>query len=177
MPDTHLYAPWRIDYLRGLTDAAGDEADRATFLADAADPAHDADAMRQRLVLLRDGRGVLMLNRYPYTNAHLLAAPLRAVPQLSDLSPDERAGLMELTDLAVRLLQRAVNCQGANIGMNIGRCAGAGVPGHLHMHIVPRWNGDVNFATTVAGVRVIPQALTESYDVLKRELDAMLNSV
>jgi ATP adenylyltransferase len=82
---------------------------------------------------------------------------------LADHSPTQRAGLMELIALGERLLQRAVQCQGMNIGINLGKAGGAGVPGHLHVHLVPRWAGDVNYMTTIAQVRVIPQALESSY--------------
>lgn len=122
------------------------------------------------MILLTDDRGSLMMNRYPYSNGHLLVSPKKHVADISDLSSVERAGLMELADLGNRLLRKAMHCQGVNMGMNLGRCAGAGVPGHCHMHLVPRWNGDTNFMQACAGARVIPQALEESYEML---LDAL----
>ena len=121
---------------------------------------------KEHLVLINDKRGVMLLNRYPYINGHLLAAPRAHVELLSDISPDERADLMELTQLADELLRMAMNPQGMNIGINVGRCAGAGLPGHIHVHIVPRWSGDTNYMETVGQVRVIPQALEECYDLL-----------
>lgn len=114
-----------------------------------------------------------MLNRYPYTNGHLLAAPHEHIGDISDLSPAQRSGLMELSELGGRLLRTAMQPQGLNIGMNLGRCAGAGLPGHAHMHIVPRWNGDVNFMQTIGQVRVIPQALEASYQMLKEAMVAL----
>ncbi|MFA9477711.1 HIT domain-containing protein [Phycisphaerales bacterium AB-hyl4] len=175
MRNENLWAPWRIDYIRGLSDAkdADPAADADCFLCDAAADGHDTAALADRLILLRDERGLLMLNRYPYTNGHLLIAPLDHVPELSDMTADQRTGLMELTELATRLLKTVLNPQGVNLGMNLGRCAGAGVPGHAHMHVVPRWNGDVNFMNAVAGVRVIPQDLASAYDDLKTALPSL----
>jgi ATP adenylyltransferase len=162
----NLWAPWRIRYIQGLIAAPEPKDERACFLCDAAHVDLTPPAMAERLMLVRDERGVLLLNRYPYTNGHLLAAPLRHVADLTDLEPAERTGLMELAALGTRVLQKTVHPQGMNIGMNLGRCAGAGVPGHCHMHIVPRWAGDVNFMDTVGQVRVIPQALEEAYAML-----------
>ena len=119
------------------------------------------------LILLSDERGTLMLNRYPYTNGHMLAAPHDHVGDISDMTAVQRAGLMELCEHGSRLLRKTMNPQGINIGMNLGRCAGAGLPGHAHMHVVPRWSGDVNFMQTIGQVRVIPQALEESFRMLK----------
>ena len=130
----------------------------------------DTVVKADRLVLLSDERGSLLMNRYPYSNGHLLVAPHKHAGDISDLTASERAGLMELTELGSRLLRTAMHCQGVNLGMNLGRSAGAGVPGHCHMHLVPRWNGDVNFMQTVAGARVIPQALEASYDALRAAL-------
>ncbi len=163
----NLWAPWRIDYIRGLDKTERPPA-RASgcFLCDAAGVAGDSGdekKRREQLVLLSDSRGVLMMNRYPYTNGHLLAAPSNHLADLSDMTALERAGLMELGELGSRLLRRAMNAQGVNLGMNLGRCAGAGLPGHAHLHIVPRWEGDVNFMEVTGQVRVIPQALTDSY--------------
>lgn len=162
----NLWAPWRISYIQGLS---GDE--RGCFLCDAA--AAGPEERPGRLVLLADDRGLLLLNRYPYTNGHLLVAPRAHVSDLSDLAPAERAGLMELADVGNRALKAAMNPQGMNLGMNLGRCAGAGVPGHCHMHLVPRWHGDVNFMEVVGRVRVIPQALEEAYRTLSEAVRAL----
>jgi len=178
MRHQNLWAPWRISYLKGLVDdpSAGspgrsDTAD-GCFLCDAFSDLNERDT-RERMILLADERGSLMLNRYPYSNGHLLVSPMKHVADISDLTPAERAGLMELADLGNRLLRKTMHCQGVNMGMNLGRCAGAGVPGHCHMHLVPRWNGDTNFMQACAGARVIPQALEESYAML---LDALKQS-
>lgn len=174
MRHQNLWAPWRISYLKGLVDASASaeacpDAPGGCFLCEAFSELGSAE-VRERMILLTDDRGSLMMNRYPYSNGHLLVSPKKHVADISDLSSVERAGLMELADLGNRLLRKAMHCQGVNMGMNLGRCAGAGVPGHCHMHLVPRWNGDTNFMQACAGARVIPQALEESYEML---LDAL----
>jgi len=165
MSRQNLWAPWRISYLQQLADEPEKcflcEASRA----DASDHQHASN-----LVLLCDERGVLLLNRYPYTNGHLLVAPLDHRGNLSDMNAAQRANLMELAELGSRALHLTSNPQGINLGMNLGRCAGAGVPGHAHMHIVPRWHGDVNFMEVVGGVRVIPQTLEQSYCTLRKAI-------
>ncbi|GAB4192167.1 MAG: HIT domain-containing protein [Phycisphaeraceae bacterium] len=160
-------------YISGLDDSAsgGDAQETGgCFLCAAADRDLPDTEYEKRLILKRDEHGILMLNRYPYTNGHLLVAPYTHTGDVNDLSPQQRAGLMELCNLGVALLRKTINPQGFNIGMNLGRCAGAGLPGHAHMHVVPRWNGDVNFMQTVGQVRVIPQALEESYRMLRSAL-------
>ena len=170
-----------MEYLKQFADAEksgkplADSSDCAScFLCDAAAVETGTDEARDRLVLLRDQRGVILLNRYPYTNGHLLVCLGDHLAGLSDLSSEQRANMMELTTLGDTLLRTAVNAQGTNIGMNLGRCAGAGVPGHLHMHIVPRWAGDTNFMQAVGGVRVIPEALEESYEHLSATFKKMV---
>ncbi len=157
-----------MDYLKSLPAQSPHDPKRC-FLCEAA-AAEDEATLEAMLVLHRDEHGLLMLNRYPYSNGHLLAAPLRHVPGLLEMTPEERSGLMELAALGQRLLERVCNPQGVNVGMNLGQAAGAGVPGHAHMHIVPRWNGDVNFMQVVGQVRVIPEALQASYAALREAL-------
>ena len=165
----NIWAPWRIQYIRAI----GDENDAACFLCDAWAKPHEDEA---RLVVHRNEHGMILLNRYPYTNGHLLVALADHVPDLPQLDGGQRAALMDLTVLAERLLTAALNPQGVNIGMNIGRCAGAGLPGHLHVHLVPRWNGDTNFMTVVGRVRVIPQALEQIHQELVAALPKVLLS-
>ena len=118
----------------------------------------EEQAMRRRLVVWRSAHHAAVINRYPYTSGHLMIAPLRHVADLEELTAEEAADLHEQTVRAVRLLKKVMNPQGFNVGLNLGRCAGAGVPGHLHCHIVPRWNGDTNFMSVVGNVRIVPQA-------------------
>jgi ATP adenylyltransferase len=162
-----------MDYLRQLEaqDPSSESGERTMcFLCAAAEAAMDSDAAHRRLVLINDDRGVMLLNRYPYTNGHLLISPRRHLGSLADLDRAGRGDLIELTALGENVLKMALNPQGINVGINIGRCAGAGLPGHLHVHIVPRWSGDTNFMQTVGRVRVIPEALEESYRHLRTTL-------
>ncbi len=156
-PET-LFAPWRLAYLETL-DAAekrGGPASTGSFLLDDwLDPAHDA----ANHVVFRDASGLILLNRYPYANGHLLVALGEARPTLLDYSPPQRAEFWRLIEVAAELMQRALEPQGLNIGINQGKAAGAGVPQHLHAHLVPRWSGDVNFMAVVGNVRVIPSSL------------------
>jgi ATP adenylyltransferase len=158
-----LHAPWRMDYIRSLHQPAGGKC----FICEAAG-AGEAE-MLQRLVLWQTDLMVVLMNRYPYTNGHLMVAPRAHKGELEELTPPEKLDLVEQTDQAVRLLKRAVSAQGFNIGINLGRCAGAGLPGHLHQHIVPRWAGDVNFMSVVGEVQVVPEAISQLY----RELRAL----
>ncbi len=160
-----LYAPWRLDYIKTVSDGPA-----SCFLCEAAkNPDNDAP----NLVLARTPLCLLMLNKYPYVNGHLLAAPYRHAPTLVECSPEERAQLMDLIALGQQALALAMNPQGYNIGFNVGKCAGAGVPGHIHAHLVPRWNGDINFITILGNVRIIPQAIDQAYAQLKSAIEKL----
>lgn len=115
-------------------------------------------------VVERTEQGMILLNKYPYANGHLLVALGEARPTLSDYEPAQRAALWQLVDRAVALAERALEPQGLNVGVNQGRAGGAGVPSHLHVHVIPRWSGDTNFITAVGGIRVIPSALELMYE-------------
>ena len=158
-----LYAPWRMEYIRSLHKPAAE----GCFICEAAAASEDADR-RGRLVLWQTDHAVVLLNRYPYTNGHLLIAPRAHKPELEDLTDEERLDLAKQTTEAVRLLKRAVSAQGFNIGINLGRIAGAGVPGHLHQHVVPRWAGDINFMHVVGEVSVVPEAMSQLHKELIR---------
>ena len=125
---------------------------------------------RQRLVVERGEHTITLLNRYPYNNGHLLLAPRRHVARLDELGEDVQRELSQTLARMVDVLEKAMQPQGFNIGLNLGRAAGAGVPGHLHWHIVPRWIGDTNFMPSVAGVHTIPQALEALWELLTAEL-------
>ncbi len=118
---------------------------------------------RSNLVLMRKGEALLMLNRFPYNPAHLMVAPRRHVATFRELSVRERADLLEVTALAEAALGREYHPDGMNVGANLGRVAGAGYPGHLHLHLVPRWNGDTNFMPTIGGTRVLPESLARTW--------------
>lgn len=120
----------------------------------------------ERLVLCSDSLVLLMMNRYPYNNGHLLAAPRRHAASLSQASAGEREALIEATTTATELLAKAMAPDGFNIGVNQGRTAGAGISGHLHVHIVPRWAGDTNFMAVMSETRVIPEHIQKTYQKL-----------
>lgn len=162
MNHSNLWAPWRGAYLRELERRAeaaggdGGDGDDANFLSRYwATPEED----ETNLVVYRDEHGLVLLNRYPYANGHLLVALGDPRPTLTDYDPDQRAAFWRLIETAMNLMQRALSPQGINVGINQGAAAGAGVPQHLHAHLIPRWHGDTNFISTIGQVRVIPDAL------------------
>lgn len=162
MANSSLHAPWRMDYIRTLDKSDSGEC----FLCAAANCANEQHC--ERLVLWTTPLSVVLINRYPYTNGHLLVAPRRHVAELDELTSEEMLDLQKQTSEAVILLKRAISPQGFNIGINLGRCAGAGLPGHLHQHIVPRWAGDTNFMSVIGDVRVVPQAMRQLWEELGR---------
>ena len=163
MASEQLFAPWRIDYIRSLAQPESDKC----FLCEAGAATGEQDR-RARLVLWTSELSVVLINRYPYTNGHLLIAPKAHIADLEALSPEQQTDLMVQTTRSIELLKRAMSPQGFNVGINLGRCAGAGVPGHVHQHVVPRWNGDTNFMSVVGCVRVVPQACEQLYEELMR---------
>jgi len=174
--EQRIWAPWRMAYVSGddfsqapvaQPSAWLDGADASCFLCRAAaqyDNQEESD--RNNLVVERTTQLIAVLNRYPYTNGHLLISPLRHAAELADLSDAERLESIGLLDRYSRRLTELIHAQGFNIGLNLGSVAGAGVPGHLHWHLVPRWSGDVNFMTSVASVRMISQSLESLWESL-----------
>jgi len=155
-----LWAPWRMAYLGGERGPAG------CLFCRVARSRGD----RAHLVLARRPHALLMLNRFPYTGGHLMVAVKAHRPRFAKLTAEERADLLELVGLAERTLEAEYHPQGMNFGVNVGRVAGAGFPGHLHMHVVPRWDGDTNFMATVVGTRVLPESLTRTWTRLRRAI-------
>jgi ATP adenylyltransferase len=153
----HLWSPWRSAYVSGTKDRD----DEGCFLCAAADPASDARTAHR--VALTDG-AVVVLNRYPYNAGHLLIAPTRHVATLTDLSNTEAHHLMDIVRNAARAVELCMRPHGMNIGVNQGTAGGAGVPGHLHVHIVPRWTGDSNFMPVVAETKVISETLDTMWE-------------
>ena len=148
-----LWAPWRMEYI--LANTAAPEGS-ACFLCDyVAHPELDA----QHHVIWRTPQSLTLFNSFPYNNGHLMVAPLQHAARLEDLADNVLLAMMHHTRDAQRLLDETVSAQGYNIGLNFGRCAGAGLPGHLHIHIVPRWSGDTNFMAVIGDTRVIPESL------------------
>jgi ATP adenylyltransferase len=155
-----LWAPWREKYVtKDIRD--GKKAD--LFIRLFEDKKND----RKNLVLLRAKHSFAVFNIYPYNNGHMLIVPNRKVNDLSKLKKEEREDLFDLLELTKSLLEEVLKPDGFNIGINIGKAAGAGIPQHLHIHIVPRWNGDVNFMPVTATTKVISQSMTELYKQLK----------
>jgi ATP adenylyltransferase len=161
MSQPSLQAPWRMDYIRSLENPDKNKC----FICEGVAASTDAER-KERLVLWSTEFSIVIINRYPYTNGHLLVAPKLHKADMESLSGEETLDLQLQTTEALKLLKRAMSPQGFNIGINLGRCAGAGLPGHFHQHVVPRWAGDTNFMSVVGEVRVIPQAMAKLYDDL-----------
>lgn len=130
------------------------------------EPPGNASFDKERLLLFRDATTVVLLNRFPYANGHLLIAPVRHVASLTDLDSSESSTLMFTIQHSAMILQRYLHYDGINIGCNIGACAGAGIADHLHFHLVPRWHGDHNFMTVLADIRTIPEHIEQTFDKL-----------
>ncbi len=157
-----LWAPWRIEYIRKTT-VQGEIGDIFVDL-----PAENDD--RKNLIAFRGETSFVMMNRFPYTNGHLLVAPYRQVGNLQGLSDAELLEINQLLAKCERWLTSIMRPNGFNIGVNIGKAAGAGIPGHIHWHVVPRWEGDVNFMSATGNVRVIPQDLGDTFDALRETI-------
>ena len=161
----YLWSPWRYRYVSTVSP------DDQCFLCRAFAEKND----RSNLIVLRAERNFVILNRYPYTSGHLMIAPNRHVSTLEETDPTALEEMMRLarrTESALRSLYRP---GGFNVGLNIGHCAGAGVPGHLHMHVLPRWHGDVNFMSTVGETRVLPEELDVTYEKLSAALKGAID--
>ncbi len=146
-----LHAPWRIEYILAPKDAAADDS-LFTRIGQSGDDVSN-------LVVARDRTCFAVLNRYPYNGGHLMVVPYRQVPDFNGLTDGELADLWMLTRRCQNALAAVMKPDGFNIGVNIGKCAGAGIATHLHIHLVPRWNGDTNFMPVLGQTSVVPQAL------------------
>ena len=155
-----LWAGWRSKYVADPNTGRDDQGCIICRLIEAND---DVEA----LVLERAPHTITVMNLYPYGSGHLMVAPLAHVGSIEDLDDEVNVALARAQVRAVEAIRRAYEPDGINYGANLGRAAGAGIPGHLHVHVLPRWNGDTNFMTTVAEVRVLPESLRVGYDKLK----------
>ena len=155
----NLWAPWRIEYIQSLTKLSGCFICRNVSIPDADD---------ENLVLWRTRHGIVILNRYPYNNGHLLIAPVRHIAELERANDEELLEMTKLIRESQKALSLAIKPHGFNVGMNFGRCGGAGLPEHLHIHVVPRWQGDTNFMSVCSDTKVISQSLAELLSELKR---------
>jgi len=148
----HLWSPWRMKYIEKHTKDSG-----CVFCV-----AQNQTDDNESLIAFRGGRAYIILNRYPYASGHLMVVPFEHAASLEDVEESTRAEMMELTTRAMKALRGVYHPHGFNVGVNIGEAAGAGVLGHVHIHIVPRWNGDTNFISTLGDVRVLPEALEDT---------------
>ncbi len=149
----HLWSPWRMNYISNQ-----EKPDGCVFC----EAARQADSA-ENLIIYRDQRAFVILNRFPYTNAHLMIVPFSHQPSIEGLDPETRAEMMELVNRAMQMLRAEYQPEAFNVGINVGAAAGAGVTDHVHIHVVPRWPGDTNFMSTVGETRVLPEDLSETY--------------
>ena len=159
----YLWSPWRMEYI----ESAKDEPDGGCVfcaLLGAPEPSGER-------ILLRDDIAFVTLAKYPYNPGHLLVLPIRHTADLDDLTTEENAGMADLLQRSIRALRAVSDPHGFNVGINLGRVAGAGIPEHLHWHVVPRWGGDTNFMPVVGKTRVMPELLADTFERLKPHFD------
>ncbi len=159
-----LWTPWRMDYVLG---PKSNECVFCTAL-NKGEESHD-----ENLILYTAERAFVIMNRFPYSHAHIMILPNKHVASLDDLSLEESRELFDLVVKSQSILKEALNPQGMNVGINLGSAAGAGIKDHLHVHIVPRWNGDTNFMPLLADVRVMPEHISETHRSLRPFFDAI----
>lgn len=165
MSQETLWAPWRLAYIKSEPP---DPEDEGCFLCRYRDQENDDE----NLVLFRSLNVIVVLNRFPYNNGHLLVAPLAHKGELTELTDEELLDSQKQIQKLTSVLSDTLNPDGFNIGLNLGRSAGAGLPGHLHWHIVPRWSGDTNFMSVISDTKVIPQSLRALYKLLLPEMQS-----
>jgi ATP adenylyltransferase len=156
-----LWAPWRMEYIDSAREGEGE-----CIFCDL--PAEDDD--EKNYILTRSGKAFAMLNKFPYNSGHLMIAPFRHVGEVEELENEEVLGMHNLLQRSLKALKEAMNPDGFNIGMNLGQVAGAGIPDHVHWHVVPRWSGDTNFMPVVAETKVLPETLDAAYRKINRRL-------
>jgi len=154
-----LWAPWRIEFIRG-------EKDKKCFLCD--NEQKNSTSKEEDLIIYRGKTCFVIINRYPYNSGHMMVSPYRHIGDIEELSIEERHELMDLSVDCKKVLQAVMNPDAFNMGFNLGNAAGAGIADHLHMHIVPRWNGDTNFMPVLADTRCVPEALDETAKILRK---------
>ncbi|MFH1277696.1 MAG: HIT domain-containing protein [Candidatus Eisenbacteria bacterium] len=162
-----LWATWRMPYIDTLKER-GEEGDGCVFCDK---PREGTD--EESYILLRRPKTFVIQNAFPYNPGHIMIAPYRHVARFADLGGEERGEIGDLLVLCETVIERVFRPNGMNVGVNLGRAAGAGVPGHIHVHLVPRWQGDSNFMPLFGGTKVIPQGLRDTYGKLKEALDAL----
>jgi ATP adenylyltransferase len=150
-----IWAPWRMEYI------LGEKPEDCIFCLE-----KDEKEDRKRLVLYRSALSFVIMNRYPYNNGHIMIAPLKHLPNIEDLDTKTAQDMFQLLQKSIEIIRICLKPEGFNIGVNIGKVGGAGIEEHLHIHIVPRWNGDTNFMPVLGAVRVMPEHLEDSYNKL-----------
>ncbi len=164
----HMWSPWRSRHISSRTDGAEkDSASGESVFSRLVREEHDED----NLILWRGDTVFVILNLYPYNNGHLMIVPYREVANYEELLTEEQTEIARVTGYCITWLKQALRPEGFNVGMNLGKAAGAGIPRHLHVHVVPRWNGDTNFMPALGGVKVIPEALEDTYAKLRRAIE------
>jgi len=159
----HLWSPWRMKYIQKHEKEDGCVFCNAQAKADSA----------ENLIALRGKYAFVILNLYPYTSGHLMVVPFGHIATLEELDPATRAEMMELASQCMSVLRKVYKPQAFNMGANIGEAAGAGVPGHIHVHIVPRWGGDTNFMSTLGETRVLPESIEDTYHRIRAGFEAL----
>ncbi len=155
-----LYSPWRLKYILSNKDK------ECIFCVK---PSENND--EKHLILYRSEFCFVIMNVYPYNNGHLMVVPNKHVPNLNGLNKEEITNLFETVQLCEKIIEKVYSPDGMNIGLNLGKAAGAGIDEHLHVHVVPRWSGDVNFMSAIGGTRVIPESFELVYSKLKEQFD------
>ncbi len=158
-----LWAPWRYRYIEDLYKL---NENRCIFCID-----RNEEPSEENLILYKSKHSFLIMNYFPYNCGHLMVAPYKHVSSLEQLSSEELSDTMSLIAFSLKLLKKTLKPEGFNVGMNIGKAAGAGVEGHVHVHVVPRWVGDTNFMPLIGGTKVIPQLVTETYRRIRNEIE------
>ena len=151
-----VWAPWRMEYV------GSDQTNEGCIFC----PGNDRTQDEERLILYRGEWSIVLMNRFPYSNGHLLIAPLRHSSSFDSLSPDEKLDLFNMVERSMSVLREVMDPAGFNIGMNVGKVAGAGVEDHMHFHVVPRWSGDTNYITVLGEVRIIPEHIQATHEKL-----------
>lgn len=163
----HMWSPWRSQHIERFDPEAAETAEGSIFARIAAE-----DRDEDNLVVWRGTHVFVVMNLYPYNNGHLLIVPYREVAAYEDLTDEEQVAMSRTIAACIRWLKMALKPEGFNVGMNLGKAAGAGIPQHLHTHVVPRWRGDTNFMPVVGEVKVIPEALHDTYRKLRAAVEA-----
>ncbi len=161
-----LWTPWRMQYIKSTLEKSG----KCIFCEL---PKKDDE---EALIVYRGKYNYIVLNAFPYNSGHVMIVPYRHVSSIEDMSDEELSETMKLLRMTLKVLREEYKPEGFNVGWNIGRAAGAGIPGHVHVHVVPRWAGDANFMTVTAGVKVLPEALNDTWKRLRRGFERLTSS-